>query len=240
MSNFSFSLRVFKRLDLQTRKNHGLFGKGLTESMRKPLAGTFLVIGKISTRQSTSFTSWVNRLFSLSQTNSRFYIYVSASQFFWKHCGKRRNCSKRAIPPFPTVFSIHLENFPPFSTNLELSSANFFSLEESEICRLGNSSNGMDFYWFMITWIHASTSEHFSDHAPRPDGSLESVSDPWPGGCEFDPRLRWLFFPVYFRLSPLQTHVRKVVGGFGEKSCVSSGVRKPGNTYASPTAMIWP
>ena len=38
--------------------------------------------------------------------------------------------------------------------------------------------------------------------------------------------------------SPLQKHVRKVVGGFGKKSSVSTGVRKPGNTYASPTAMI--
>ena len=54
----------------------------------------------------------------------------------------------------------------------------------------------------------------------------------------FDPRLRRLFFPACFRLSPLQKHVRKVVGGFGKKSCVSTGVRKPGNTYASPTAMM--
>ena len=30
MSNFSFFPRVFKRLVLQTRKNQGLFGKGLT------------------------------------------------------------------------------------------------------------------------------------------------------------------------------------------------------------------
>ena len=37
---------------------------------------------------------------------------------------------------------------------------------------------------------------------------------------------------------PLQKHVRKVVGGFGKKSCVSIGVRKPGNTYASPIAVI--
>ena len=37
--------------------------------------------------------------------------------------------------------------------------------------------------------------------------------------------------PAYFRLSPLQKHVRKVVGGFRKKSCVSAGVRKPGNTY---------
>ena len=36
----------------------------------------------------------------------------------------------------------------------------------------------------------------------------------------------------------LQKHVGKVVGGFGKKSCVSTGVRKPGNTCASPTAMI--
>ena len=35
-----------------------------------------------------------------------------------------------------------------------------------------------------------------------------------------------------------QKHVRKVVGGFGKKSCVSTGVRKPGKTCASPTTMI--
>ena len=32
MSNFSFSHNVFKRLELQTHKNQGLFGKGLTLS----------------------------------------------------------------------------------------------------------------------------------------------------------------------------------------------------------------
>ena len=39
-------------------------------------------------------------------------------------------------------------------------------------------------------------------------------------------------------ISPVQKHGRKVVGGFGKKSCISNGVRKPGNTCASPTAMI--
>ena len=43
---------------------------------------------------------------------------------------------------------------------------------------------------------------------------------------------------AYFRLSLLQKHVRKVVGGFGKKSSVSTSVRKPGNTYGSPTAMM--
>ena len=57
-----------------------------------------------------------------------------------------------------------------------------------------------------------------------------SVSDSRPGGCEFDSQLRRLFFPAYFRFSPLQKHVRKVVGGFGKKCCFSTRVRKPGNT----------
>ena len=35
-------------------------------------------------------------------------------------------------------------------------------------------------------------------------------------------------FPAYFCLSPLQKHVRKIVGGFGKKSCDSTGVRKQG------------
>ena len=38
------------------------------------------------------------------------------------------------------------------------------------------------------------------------------------------------FFLEYFRLSPLQKHVRKAFSGFGKKSCVSTCVRKPGNT----------
>ena len=60
----------------------------------------------------------------------------------------------------------------------------------------------------------------FDSMVSRPGGSGVSVSDSGPGGCEFDPRLRRLFFPGYFRLSPLQKHVREVVGGFWkEKLC---------------------
>ena len=64
-----------------------------------------------------------------------------------------------------------------------------------------------------------------------------NVSDSCPGGCEFDTRLSRTFFPAYFCLSPLLKHVRKVLGGFGKKSCVSTGVRKPRNTCVSLTAM---
>ena len=60
-------------------------------------------------------------------------------------------------------------------------------------------------------------SPHLTEHRPSPGGSVLSVSDLGPGGCELDPRLRRTFFPAYFRLSPLQKHVRKVVGGFENK-----------------------
>ena len=64
---------------------------------------------------------------------------------------------------------------------------------------------------------------------PSPGGSVVSVLDSWPGGCEFDSRFRQTSFPAFFHLSPLQKHVRKVIGGFEKESCVSTGVRKPGN-----------
>ena len=43
-------------------------------------------------------------------------------------------------------------------------------------------------------------------------------------------RLRLIFFPAIFRLSPLM-HLRKVVSGFGKKIFVSNGVKKPGRIY---------
>ena len=38
---------------------------------------------------------------------------------------------------FPLCFLAYMVNFPPFSSNLQLSSANSFSLEESKICCFG-------------------------------------------------------------------------------------------------------
>ena len=65
-------------------------------------------------------------LLTLSQTSPGFSW--SAVQVLWKHYGKRRNCSWRAISYFPTVFFFFfdtlLENFLPFSSNLTLSFAN--------------------------------------------------------------------------------------------------------------------
>ena len=64
---------------------------------------------------------------TLPQTSPGFYLF--AVQVFRKHCGKRRNCSSRAISPFATVFSTRIKNFLPFSSNLKLSSANSFTLK---------------------------------------------------------------------------------------------------------------
>ena len=78
------------------------------------------------------------------------------------------------------------------------------------------------------------------------DSSIQSVekcskiNQWWPGGCEFQTRLRGTCFPAYFRLSPVLTHVRKVVGDFEKEVFISTSVTQPGNTCASPTAMIWP
>ena len=52
---------------------------------------------------------------------------------FWKHCGKRRNCSLRAISPFSHSFFYPSENFPSISSNLKMLSANSLSLEECKI-----------------------------------------------------------------------------------------------------------
>ena len=71
---------------------------------------------------------------TLSQTSPG--LYVSAALGFWKHCGKRRN-GLLPISPLISVFSTLLEKFLLYSSNLKLSSAISFSLEESKICCLG-------------------------------------------------------------------------------------------------------
>ena len=50
----------------------------------------------------------------------------------------------------PTVFSTHLEHFPPFLSNFILSSANPFNLEESKICCLGKSLKEILFFSLML------------------------------------------------------------------------------------------
>ena len=75
-------------------------------------------------------------LLTLSQTSPGFYL--SAVLVFKEHSGKRRNCSWRAISPFPTMFSTRLENLLPFSSNSKSSPANSFSLDWLKKLLFGN------------------------------------------------------------------------------------------------------
>ena len=70
---------------------------------------------------------------SLTHSHTMTPFDAPGKQAFLKHWEKEKLL---AISPFPTVFSTRLDNFLPFSSNLKLSSANSFSLEESKICRL--------------------------------------------------------------------------------------------------------
>ena len=81
MSNFSFSHSVFKRLVLQTRKNQGLFGKGLTLSQTTNFR--LFQTERVSRRQ---LEIWRNgRRFSkrVENTEEQFLLYP---QCFQKTC----------------------------------------------------------------------------------------------------------------------------------------------------------
>ena len=79
-------------------------------------------------------------------------------------------------------------------------------------------------------------SQCFQKRFFAPPGWLDChMSDSWPGDCE----LRRTFFLAYFHLSLLLAEAcEKSSWWFWKEHCVSTGVRKPGNTCASPTAMI--
>ena len=57
-------------------------------------------------------------------------------EFFKNTVGKGEIAHNEQFLPFPIVFSTCFDNFVPFSSNLQLSSANYFNLEESKICHL--------------------------------------------------------------------------------------------------------
>ena len=70
---------------------------------------------------------------------------------------------------------------------------------------------------------------------------MVSVSDTLPGGCEFDTRLRrTVSFRRILPFNPLTSAeaCEKSSRWLWKESYVSTGVRKPGNTCASPTTII--
>ena len=193
MSNFSFSHSVFKRLTLQTPKNQGLFGKGLTlyhkiTTLTTPRKRAFEnIVGKEENagnkhflpfsqcflpyqRHKSSFEQHINcRLQMLSiWTSLKFCQLVKTLAPFSQIMVHIISYHMTLLYPFPNklwflrvcctsllktlwkkkiflltsnfFFSqcfLSFQNFPPFSSNSKLSSANSFSLEESKIYRLG-------------------------------------------------------------------------------------------------------
>ena len=77
-------------------------------------------------------------------------------QTFWKHPGKRRNCSYWAISPLPTVFSTRLEKFLLFSSNSKLLSADCFTLN---LCKILSSGNGLKTSFTTLVASKASVDE---------------------------------------------------------------------------------
>ena len=69
--------------------------------------------------------------------NKPWFLRVCSISLYENTVGKGEIAQNEQFLLFFTVFTTHLENFfLRFSSNLKLSSANFFSLEASKICRL--------------------------------------------------------------------------------------------------------
>ena len=90
MSYFSFSHSVFKRLVLQTRKNQGLFGKGLkllkTENLRKVVIRIFSIFHNIFYFFKTGFI--ISDIFHLS--SEKLFQFRPVKNSFWQIFNKKK------------------------------------------------------------------------------------------------------------------------------------------------------
>ena len=102
VENTDISHIVFKRLVLQTRINQDLFGKGLKPGQTTAANDFKTTISPITRRQildSSKLKEFADDNFRFDENGKKLSKRVE------KNCGKKRNCSLRAISPFPTVFS---------------------------------------------------------------------------------------------------------------------------------------
>ena len=81
---------------------------------------------------------------SILQTKNILTLYsidthfnASTTDSFWKHCGKRRNCSWRAISSFPTMFLLSQKIVSLFVHIFDIISLFTEELEEHKICMWG-------------------------------------------------------------------------------------------------------
>ena len=80
--------------------------------------------------------------------NRPWFLHVCSTSLLENTVGKGEIAHNERFLLFPTMFSTLSEKFLPFSSNLKLSSANSFNLEESKICRLGKGE--------CLTWYNVS------------------------------------------------------------------------------------
>ena len=122
MSNFTFFHNVFHAICiLKSLKSHIQMSSTASMNLGRSQNG---VLGNGLRRYFSSKNNFEKEsiefllclLYGINPFPNKPWFYVSAEQVFYKHCGKRRNCSERAISPFPTVFSTLSENFSPFSS----------------------------------------------------------------------------------------------------------------------------
>ena len=73
-SNFSFSHSVFRRLVLQTRKNQGLFGKGLTTLKKEPFEN---IVGKGENAGNQYFLLFPTMFSTIPKTNLNFFSNIN-------------------------------------------------------------------------------------------------------------------------------------------------------------------
>ena len=146
--NFSFFHSVFKRLEFQTCKNQGLFGKGLNDKNDISVFDTVEnIVGKgenagyqhfllfpqcfqkacLEGRQKVSLCG--NGLIALNKIQNLLILPLSKQVliFMCLQYKSLKNTVEKGTFPILKLLSTASETFPPFSTNLKLSFAKFFS-----------------------------------------------------------------------------------------------------------------
>ena len=77
---------------------------------------------------------------------------ASTTGSFRKHCGISRNCSQRAISPFPTMFSTQSDNCTPFVHSFDIIFLFAAELEEPKIGIRGKGLTG--FFTSIFSFSH--------------------------------------------------------------------------------------
>ena len=112
---------------------------------------------------------------TLSQTNPCFY--VSTVQVFWKHCGKRRNCSERAISPFSHSVFYRFGELSAIFINFYFVFCKLFQFGPAQIIVV----------WYRVDWSRWSTlpSNTLSNYGSI-NGSIKltCLTEDWPHAIE--------------------------------------------------------